>query len=63
MYLVKLTGTLRVSEEGELEGLDIHEARRPRLPHGVRHGHQLHHHRRYGRSAGRGSGAKEKVET
>jgi len=25
MYLVKLTGTLRVSEEGELEGLDIHE--------------------------------------
>jgi Amt family ammonium transporter len=25
MYAVKLTGTLRVSEEGELEGLDIHE--------------------------------------
>ncbi len=25
MYLVKLTRTLRVSEEGELEGLDIHE--------------------------------------
>ena len=25
MYLVKLTGTLRVSEEGELEGIDIHE--------------------------------------
>jgi ammonium transporter, Amt family len=25
MRLVKLTGTLRVSEEGELEGLDIHE--------------------------------------
>ena len=25
MYLVKATGTLRVSEEGEIEGLDKHE--------------------------------------
>jgi Amt family ammonium transporter len=25
MYLVKLTGTLRVSKDGELEGLDVHE--------------------------------------
>jgi ammonium transporter, Amt family len=25
MRAVKLTGTLRVSEEGELEGIDIHE--------------------------------------
>src|SRR5262249_37132224 len=25
MYLVKLTGTLRVSKEGELKGLDLHE--------------------------------------
>ena len=25
MYAVKATGTLRVSEAGELEGLDIHE--------------------------------------
>ena len=25
MYSVKATGTLRVSREGELEGLDIHE--------------------------------------
>jgi Amt family ammonium transporter len=25
MYAVKATGTLRVSREGELEGLDIHE--------------------------------------
>ncbi len=25
MYLVNLTGTLRVSEEGELFGLDLHE--------------------------------------
>jgi Amt family ammonium transporter len=25
MYLVKLTGTLRISKEGELEGLDMHE--------------------------------------
>jgi Amt family ammonium transporter len=25
MYAVKLTGTLRISEKGELEGLDVHE--------------------------------------
>jgi len=25
MYLVNLTGTLRVSEEGELYGIDLHE--------------------------------------
>jgi len=25
MYLVKLTGTLRISEEGEIEGIDVHE--------------------------------------
>ena len=25
MYAVNLTGTLRVSTEGELEGLDLHE--------------------------------------
>ena len=25
MYAVKLTKTLRISEEGELEGIDIHE--------------------------------------
>jgi Amt family ammonium transporter len=25
MYAVKLTGTLRVSKEGELQGIDIHE--------------------------------------
>jgi Amt family ammonium transporter len=25
MYGVKATGTLRVSKEGELEGLDVHE--------------------------------------
>jgi Amt family ammonium transporter len=25
MYAVKMTGTLRVSTEGELEGLDLHE--------------------------------------
>ena len=25
MYAVKATGTLRVSKEGELEGLDLHE--------------------------------------
>ncbi len=25
MYAVKMTGTLRVSKEGELQGLDVHE--------------------------------------
>jgi Amt family ammonium transporter len=25
MYAVKLTGTLRISEAGEMEGLDLHE--------------------------------------
>jgi Amt family ammonium transporter len=25
MYAVKMTGTLRISKEGELEGLDLHE--------------------------------------
>ena len=25
MYAVKATGTLRVSKEGEMEGLDLHE--------------------------------------
>lgn len=32
MYLVKLTGTLRVSREGELEGLDLHEHGIPAYP-------------------------------
>lgn len=32
MYLVNLTGTLRVSQEGELEGLDIHEHGVPAYP-------------------------------
>jgi Amt family ammonium transporter len=32
MYAVKLTGTLRVSEEGELEGLDLHEHGGPAYP-------------------------------
>jgi len=32
MYLVKMTGTLRVSKEGELEGLDIHEHGGPAYP-------------------------------
>ncbi len=32
MYAVKLTGTLRVSKEGELEGLDIHEHGVPAYP-------------------------------
>ena len=32
MYVVKLTGTLRVSREGELEGLDLHEHGIPAYP-------------------------------
>ncbi|MEH2063888.1 MAG: ammonium transporter [Nostoc sp.] len=32
MYLVNLTGTLRVSTEGELEGLDLHEHGIPAYP-------------------------------
>ncbi len=32
MYAVKATGTLRVSREGELEGLDIHEHGGPAYP-------------------------------
>ena len=41
MYLVKATGTLRVSKDGELEGLDIHEHGMPAVPHGVRPRHEL----------------------
>jgi Amt family ammonium transporter len=32
MYLVKLTGTLRVSRQGEIEGLDLHEHGGPAYP-------------------------------
>jgi ammonium transporter, Amt family len=32
MYAVKATGTLRVSKEGELEGIDIHEHGGPAYP-------------------------------
>lgn len=32
MYAVKATGTLRVSTEGEIEGLDIHEHGFPAYP-------------------------------
>jgi ammonium transporter, Amt family len=38
MYAVKATGTLRVSREGELEGLDIHEHGMPAYPEYVIHG-------------------------
>jgi Amt family ammonium transporter len=39
MYAVKATGTLRVSREGELEGLDIHEHGLPAYPEFVVHGY------------------------
>jgi Amt family ammonium transporter len=41
MYAVKLTGTLRVSREGELEGLDLHEHGGEAYPEAVtsHHGH------------------------
>lgn len=32
MWAVNLTGTLRVSREGELEGLDVHEHGIPAYP-------------------------------
>jgi Amt family ammonium transporter len=32
MYAVKATGTLRVSKDGEMEGLDIHEHGGPAYP-------------------------------
>lgn len=32
MYIVKATGTLRISKEGEMEGLDIHEHGGPAYP-------------------------------
>jgi hypothetical protein len=38
MYAVKLTGTLRVSKEGEIEGLDIHEHGMFAYPEYVVHG-------------------------
>lgn len=38
MYAVKATGTLRVSREGELEGLDLHEHGMPAYPEYVLHG-------------------------
>jgi len=39
MYAVKATGTLRVSREGEIEGLDIHEHGMPAYPEYVIHGY------------------------
>jgi ammonium transporter, Amt family len=41
MYAVKMTGTLRVSEEGEVEGLDLHEHGSEAYPEAVisHHGH------------------------
>jgi len=38
MYAVKATGTLRVSTEGELEGLDLHEHGMLAYPEYVIHG-------------------------
>ena len=38
MYAVKATGTLRVSKEGEMEGLDLHEHGMVAYPEYVIHG-------------------------
>jgi hypothetical protein len=38
MYLVNLTGTLRVSASGEVEGLDLHEHGAAAYPEYVVHG-------------------------
>jgi Amt family ammonium transporter len=43
MYAVKATGTLRVSREGELEGLDLHEHGMPAYPEFVIHGYGQPH--------------------
>ena len=40
MYAVKATGTLRVSREGELEGLDLHEHGMTAYPEYVIHGYE-----------------------
>ncbi len=43
MYAVKATGTLRVSREGELEGLDVHEHGIPAYPEYVLHESAIPH--------------------
>ena len=43
MYAVKATGTLRVSREGEIEGLDLHEHGMPAYPEYVIHGYGAPH--------------------
>src|SRR4029079_11650606 len=40
MYAVKATGTLRVSRDGELEGLDLHEHGMTAYPEYVIHGYE-----------------------
>jgi Amt family ammonium transporter len=43
MYAVKATGTLRVSADGELEGLDLHEHGMLAYPEYVIHGDAMPH--------------------
>ena len=43
MYAVKATGTLRVSREGEIEGLDLHEHGMLAYPEYVIHGYGQPH--------------------
>ena len=40
MYAVKATGTLRISREGEIEGLDLHEHGMVAYPEYVIHGYE-----------------------
>jgi hypothetical protein len=46
MYAVKATGTLRVSREGEIEGLDLHEHGMLAYPEYVIHGFEPSPHAR-----------------
>jgi ammonium transporter, Amt family len=55
MYGVKATGTLRVSERGELEGLDLHEHGMVAYPEYVIHGFDSTPHQAVGAAAPAGS--------
>ena len=41
MYVVKATGTLRISKEGEMEGIDLHEHGGSAYPELITSGHAM----------------------